>query len=512
MHRLLLSAALASAIPVFAAANTEPIRPLSPAEAAAIVAELRSAPAQGIVLPDIGADVAELSDSRPPARAKAQARLIRDAVAFAAAEHGMDLDPQAIDPNFDLRAPYDAQAAFDRARAEGRIGAWLDAQTRKDPAYLALLAARAQYAALAASGWPAEVLNGAPLEVGMRDARVPALVERLAAEGYVIAPPPAPPLSPSVPTRSHRHHRRRRKAARRWRLPLYDDRIAAAVADFQSHHGIPATGVLDATTVAALNVSPADRLQTIDVNLERARWLPVTMPADRIEADIAGPIVTLLQGDAPSLTMRAVAGTPRKQTPIFASEVVAVVFNPPWYVPADIARKELFPHEVRSPGYFARNDFIVSKGALIQKAGPMSSLGYIKFDVPDPYEIYLHDTPSRGAFASSERWRSHGCMRLQMPRELAAALLAPQGWTSDAVDKAIADKATRRVPLATKTPIFVVYRTAEVADDGKVDFRSDVYGWDAELAAAMAGGRPAARHPATAPRRQPRRSSATRGR
>jgi murein L,D-transpeptidase YcbB/YkuD len=477
VHRLLISTALALAIPALAWAKTEtPAPPLSLADAAAIAAELQSAAAQGIAAPDVSGDVSSLVDPDPAARTAAEQHLIRAAVAFAGAEHGMDLDPHAIDPNFNLRAPYNAQAEFDQARAQGQIGAWLDAQNRKDPAYLALLAARARYAALAASGWPAQVAGGAPLKVGMRDARVPALVQRLAAEGY--APTPPAPAAAANATGG---------AAADADPLLYDPTIAAAVSDYQSHHAIDATGVLDEATVAALAISPAERLKAIDVNLERARWLPVAMPANRIEADIGGPIVTLFQDDKAALTMRAVAGAPRKQTPSFASDVIAVVFNPPWYVPADIARKELFPHEARSPGYFARNQMIVSNGSVIQKAGPFSALGYVKFDVPDPYAVYLHDTPSRGAFASNERWRSHGCVRLQMPRELAAALLSPQGWTPATIDKAIADKATRRVPLTTKTPVFVLYRTAEVSDDGKVEFRQDVYGWDAELAAAMAG-------------------------
>jgi murein L,D-transpeptidase YcbB/YkuD len=111
----------------------------------------------------------------------------------------------------------------------------------------------------------------------------------------------------------------------------------------------------------------------------------------------------------------------------------------------------------------------------------------MKFDMPNAFTVYLHDTPSRSLFGREERWLSHGCMRLELPRDLAAALLGPQGWSRAKVEAAIATGATRRVELAKPMPVFVVHRTAVADDSGAVTFRRDVYGWDAKLAAAMAG-------------------------
>jgi murein L,D-transpeptidase YcbB/YkuD len=159
-------------------------------------------------------------------------------------------------------------------------------------------------------------------------------------------------------------------------------------------------------------------------------------------------------------------------------------------VPPDIAAKELYPKQRRSPGYFARNDFYVSGGQLIQRAGPKSSLGYVKFDIPDAFDVYLHDTPARTLFARDKRWLSHGCMRIENPRDLAAALLGPQGWNRTTVDAAIAAGATRTVRLKTPVPVFVVYRTVVADAAGHASFRSDVYGWDAELEAALAARQP----------------------
>jgi murein L,D-transpeptidase YcbB/YkuD len=456
---------------VGAAQAPAPPPPLTIADGAAIAAALKAAPAQGLTAPDETADAAALADPDPAIHAGAEARLVKAAIAYAADEHGGALDPRSVDRNFALRTPYDAAADFARARASGQVAAWITGMTRQDPGYLALLAARAQYAALAASGgWP-QVAAGKPLKPGVADPRAPDLRARLAIEGYV----DATPVDPKAPD-------------------LYTPGLAAALADFQTHHALPADGVLTPATTDALNVSATDRLAAIDLNLQRARWLPMVMPAQRIEVDTAAPDATLFVDGQPALAMRAIVGEPTKRTPSFEAAVTGVEFNPPWIVPPDIAARELYPHERRSPGYFARNDFYVAHGQLIQRAGPKSALGYIKFEVPDPFTVYLHDTPSRSWFASDKRWRSHGCIRLQMPRELAALLLGQQGWTRDDVDAAIATHATRTVPLKTHTPVFVVYRTAEAAPDGKVVFRADVYGWDTELAEALAAGAPAVPH------------------
>jgi murein L,D-transpeptidase YcbB/YkuD len=462
--RLCLALAFATLAAAQAPAPPPAPPPLTIADGAAIVAALTGAPAQGLEAPDETADAAALADPDPVVHADAEARLIKAAIAYAQAEHGADLDPRAIDKDFALRAPYDAAADFAKARAAGQIAVWITGQTRQDAPYLALVAARTRYAALVAQGDWGSLAAGPPLKPGVADPRVPDLRQRLAAEGYV-DPSPVDPKTPN----------------------LFDAGLSAALADFQSHHALKPDGVLTPKTTDALNVSAADRLAAIDVNLVRARWLPVALPPERVEVDTAAPDATLFIDDKPVLPMRAIVGEPTKRTPSFVARITGVEFNPPWIVPPDIAAKELFPHERRSPGYFARNDFYVSHGQVIQRAGPKSALGYIKFEVPDPFTVYLHDTPSRSWFASDKRWRSHGCVRLQMPRELATLLLAPQGWTRDDVDAAIATHITRTVPLKIQPAVFVVYRTAEAAPDGKVAFRPDVYGWDQELADALAG-------------------------
>ena len=443
---------------------------LSPADARAIAAAVNAAAGDGLSQPDIGGALQALAGPDPAAQAAADRTLGAVAVRLAGQRHGMRIDPRAIDKDFALRGDYDPGADFLAARLAGRVPDWAAGLTPTDPAYLALTAARARYAAIVAAGGWAALPAGKTLKVGERDARAPALRDRLALEGYAAPTPAAPPAAASAQPPPDR----------------FDPALAAALAAFQAHHALKPDGVLTADTTAALNVDARTRLAAIDANLERLRWLPSPMPADRVEVDIGDPQAVLFRAGQPALSMRAIVGDLKHHTPTFASEVTAIVFNPPWVVPTSIAAAELYPKERRHPGYFARNGFQVINGQLVQRAGPKAALGYLKFDMPDPFQVYLHDTPSRSLFTRDKRWLSHGCLRLQLPRDLAAALLAPQGWDRAAVDAAIAAKATRSVALKVRPPVFVVYRTALADAQGQVTFRPDVYGWDAELTTALA--------------------------
>ena len=436
---------------------------LSVDDAKAIAAALRQGVTQGLSEPDMTGALQALAGPDERVRAAASSTLSAAAVRLAAQQHGRIADPSAIDKNFALAPPYDPQTEFGAARDAGRIAAWAAALAPTNPAYQPLVAARARYQAIVAAGGWGEIAAGKPPKLGAADARVPALRQRLGIEGFAAPAPDKPPGQPDV----------------------FDAPLAAALADFQTAHAIKADGVLTAETVAALNVPAEARLAAIDVNLERERWLPHDTPPLRVEVNIAGPDATLFRDGAPVLSMRAIVGQPTKKTPSFVSSVTAIVFNPPWVVPGDIAAGELWPKERRRPGYLARNGFYASGGQLIQRAGPKAALGYIKFDMPDPFSVYMHDTPSRSLFKRDKRWLSHGCMRLELPRELATELLTPQGWDRTRVDSAIAAGATRRTPLAVQPPVFVVYRTVTASADGRATFRPDVYGWDAKVEAAL---------------------------
>ena len=439
-----------------------PLPPLTLADGRAIAAALAGAAGQGLGGADVAKPVADLASADPGVRAAAETALSAAALAYAAAEHGMRIEPTSVDPGFALRPDYDAAADFDAARRAGRVADWAAGLAPTYPGYLDLVKARGFYAAALARGGWTEVPAGRPLKLDARSARVPALRQRLAEEGYVVAAGADP--------------------------GVFDQPLKDALTDYQTHQGLDASGALDAATHEAFEVPPDARLAAIDANLERARWLPRAMPPDRIEVDTGAPQATLYQGGQAVLTMRAVVGEPTKRTPTFASKVTAIEFNPPWIVPPDIAAKELYP---KGRGYLASHAFYSSGGRLIQRAGARSALGRLKFQIPDPFDVYLHDTPERTLFAKDRRWLSHGCVRLEKPRELAAALLAPQGGDAAAVDAGIA-KPTHSVVLKVQPPVYIVYRTVVADADGHASFREDPYGWDAKLNAALARPTPPA--------------------
>jgi murein L,D-transpeptidase YcbB/YkuD len=455
------------ATPPAGAPAPAPLPPLSSADAQAIATALGGAAAQGLPAIDVSRAIADLGSADPVVHANAEAALRAAAIAYAAAEHGMRIQPSSVDVGFALRPDYAAAADFDAARQAGRIADWAAGLAPTDPGYLGLVKARGFYAAAVAKGGWTTVPAGKPLRLGRKNPRVAALRQRLAEEGYLAAPDADP--------------------------EVFDQTLKDALAGYQSHQGLAPSGALDAATHAAFSSSPDARLAAIDANLERARWLPRALPPDRIEVDTGAPQMTLYQGDQAVLTMRAVVGEPTKRTPTLAAKVTGIVFNPPWVVPPGIAAREIYP---KGRGYMASHAFYVSNGRLIQRAGPKSSLGQLKFNVDDPYDIYLHDTPSRSLFAKDRRWLSHGCVRLEHPRELAAALLAPQGFDADAVDAGIA-RPTHTVALKVQPPVYIVYRTVVADADGHAAFREDVYGWDAKLNAALAHPRAPRAHPAT---------------
>jgi len=347
------------------------------------------------------------------------------------------------------------------ARAGVGLEAWLRALPPTSAQYQALRAGRAHYAALAAAGGWKALPEGPTLRPGERAEAAPALRKRLAIEGYGEEAVTGDP-------------------------GLFDPALETAVRTFQESHALDVDGVVGPATRRALDVPAAERLAQVDANLERWRWMPAALPADRVEVDTGAQEAVLYRGGAPVLRMRAIVGAPKHPTPMFATRIEAVVFNPPWNVPASIARNELLPAEARRPGLLASMGIRWTDGHLQQRPGPNNSLGQVKFDIPNRFGVYLHDTPGKGLFAQPVRAFSHGCMRLQMPRELAAALLAPQGGSPATVEAAIAAAATKRVNLRQPLPVYVLHFTVR-AEAGRLIFHPDIYGWDRKLAAALVG-------------------------
>lgn len=427
---------------------------LTSSQTEAMLKALANAPVEGFspdAFPTAGIEDG-LKARDADARAAAQQRLVAEIVAYARAEHGFAIPKAAMDKNWGLRpASYDAAGEFNAALAQNRLPQWLASLAPQDPQYQQLKAGYLTYLKVAQSGgWPV-VPDGPDLKPGSRDPRVAILRQRLAFEDASIA-----------------------KGDQNTR---YDSVLAQAVQKFQQRHGQHTTGVVDAPTLAALNVPAMARAAQIRANLERRRWAPRDEPATRIEVNSAGQTFDLWIDGQPAMHMLTAAGKPGDETPILASKIHTVVFNPTWNVPTEIAQNELLP---KGSEYLQAHNFTQEGDKLVQQPGPDNALGRVKFLFDNPYAVYLHDTPSKAAFDQAQRSVSHGCVRLEKALDLARLLLNRiDGWDPSKVDEALASRDTQSVALKQPVPVRIYYWTAWIAGD-HVSFRDDIYGWDEE--------------------------------
>ena len=225
----------------------------------------------------------------------------------------------------------------------------------------------------------------------------------------------------------------------------------------------------------------SSRLREVEVNLERQRWLPRRLPAERVWVNAADAMLVLYRADRPIFSTPVIVGQDdrRNQSPEFQATIDGILFNPPWNIPEDIATDEILPKASRDPNYLARHNMVMlPNGGLQQLAGPNSGLGQLMLEMNNRFDVYLHDTPSKNLFGRDNRRISHGCIRVQNPRELAALLMQQP---IDAINQVIATSSTTRTNLPVPVPVFVVYQTAFVDTDGTLQFRPDVYNRDAEI-------------------------------
>jgi len=343
------------------------------------------------------------------------------------------------------------------------------------------------YAIRDAGGW-SRIGAGPTLRPGDIDPRVPALRLRLATTGD-LGVAPAAPLPPYDTT--------------------YDADLEAAVRRFQQRHGLTPDGAIGAGTLAAMNVPVSARIDQIRVNMERARWVMHELKGDFVLVDVAGFDVSWFHGDEPVWTSKVIVGRPYRETPIFKSLITYVVFNPTWTIPPGILVKDKLPILKKDPGYLKRNNIRVidrSGGEvdpysvnwkaygpgrlppyqLRQDPGDDNALGLVKIMFPNPYSVYLHDTPTKSLFDKDERTFSSGCIRVQKAFELAERVLNdPARWNQASIAEVVATKAMKTVNLAKPVPVLILYWTAQPTPDGRVLFRNDVYGRDPPTLAAL---------------------------
>jgi murein L,D-transpeptidase YcbB/YkuD len=333
---------------------------------------------------------------------------------------------------------------------------------------------------VAGGGWP-EVPAGDTIRPGDSDPRIPVIARRLAITAD---------LDDSG-------------------LPAdrLDNRLEAGVRRFQERHGLTADGIIGPGTLAAMNVSASDRLETIRVNLERARWLADDVEDDMVIVNIAGFEAYVLKGGEPVWSTRVQVGRTYRQTPIFRDEITYLSFNPTWTAPRSLATQDVLPQIQKNPSYVTERGFDIKDRngnnvdpttiewgrlstnnfpyTLVQRPGPYNAMGRVKFMFPNQYSVYLHDTPSRYLFEREARAFSAGCIRTERPFELAELLLGPQGWDRARIQEVLDSGNLTNVVLETPMPVLLTYFTARASEDGTLLFFPDVYERDKQISAGL---------------------------
>ena len=385
------------------------------------------------------------------------------------------VDPKHLFPDWNLSNPRKEAAVQPLLSAlkNGRLEQFLSRLGPVQPVYAELKQALANYRAIdARGGWP-RVPEGPVLKLGMEGLRVGALRRRLLVTGELANLGSTP--------------------------QLFDQEVSAAVKTFQARHSLEADGVVGKAVLAALNVSVEERIEQIRVNLERARWIFHDVPSTFLLVDIAGFALQYRHDGQLAWSTRVVVGQPYHKTPIFRSAIRSIVLNPTWTVPTSIVNKELIPAVIKNPGHlkeqrlrvFDANQREITAATINfkryagtpfpytirQDAGADNALGRIKFLFPNPYDVYLHDTPGKALFGKTSRAFSHGCIRVQHPLELGKLLLQNDRNNpidANAFDRILAKGETATLVLKTPVPVILLYWTVHVKE-GKIRFKPDLY-------------------------------------
>ena len=320
--------------------------------------------------------------------------------------------------------------------------------------------------------------SGPLLRPGMQDARVPELAKRLFSEGYLNH------LPASV---DH----------------TYTNELAAAVKSFQLDHSLQADGVIGAGTLKELNITPRERLEQLRINLERFRWIAQDFEPDSLLVNVPAAQLTVYQNGLPVWQTRTQVGRAERQTPLLKSRVNRLTLNPTWTIPPTIFREDKLPQIRRDPSFLSRQDLQIvdSNGQplaaqdidwdrpgnilLRQGAGPRNPLGRIAIRFPNPFSVYLHDTPSQALFSKGPRAFSSGCVRVESVFQLRDLLVTPAEKAR--TEELLSTGLTHEFRLSRPVPILMTYWTAQASKDGKVTYAPDIYNHDPALIAALAG-------------------------
>lgn len=285
----------------------------------------------------------------------------------------------------------------------------------------------------------------------------------------------------------------------------YTPDLVEAVKRFQKWQGLEADGIIGARTRQWLNSSPQLRATLLALNIQRLRILPGNVNTG-IMVNIPNYQLTYYLNGNEVLSSRVIVGRPSRKTPLMSSALNNVVVNPPWNVPTTLVREDIVPKARNNPTYFQQHGYQVLSGwsndaevidptmidwAMVspshfpyrirQAPGASNSLGRYKFNMPSSDAIYLHDTPNHNLFSKDIRALSSGCVRVNKASELANILLQDAGWNDTRISSALQGGNTTYVSIRHRIPVKLFYLTAWVAEDGKPQFRTDIYNYDSTV-------------------------------
>ena len=396
------------------------------------------------------------------------------------------VNPETIDLEWlTVRPEADLIEILNEALSTGHIRQTLMSLLPDIPCYAQLRREMELYKSIAQQGgWPI-VPPGESIIKGEQGLRVAALSARLIASGDL---------------------NERSLAAR----STFDDTLELAVKKFQNRHGLRPDGEVGRSTIEALNIPALEYFRRIAVNMERWRWLNRNLGNQYIMVNIAAFTLDVIENNKIVLSIPVVVGKDYRQTPVFSAKMSYLVLNPYWNVPETIATEDILTAVKKDPGYLVKRNIVVLPNwrdttridpykvdwasftkenlpyRFRQAPGRQNALGRIKFMFPNEYDIYIHDTPAKADFRRTQRAFSSGCIRVEDPVGLAAFLLQGNSkWERETIEAALDSVEDFVIRLPEPIPVHIFYCTAWVNEDGKVNFREDIYDRDEPVLKAL---------------------------
>ncbi|MFH1352094.1 MAG: L,D-transpeptidase family protein [bacterium] len=392
------------------------------------------------------------------------------------------VNPETIDSEWiAVRREQDLTEVLQKALKENNIEKSLAGLLPEHAGYFTLREALSKYRSISEKGGWQKIPAGKVIKQGDIDSRIPVICERLSASGDL-------------------------KGIRE-DIDLFDEAIKQSVEKFQERHGLEITGKIDDAAIKAMNVSVTERIRQIEVNLERWRWLPQNLGGKYVLVNIAGFELDVIDDKKKIMNMRIIVGRDYRRTPVFSDQITYLVFNPYWHVPQNIAVQDIIQKALTDPEYLSKQKIRVFQGRgseareidphtvewdklnennfpyrLRQDPGPHNALGKVKFMFPNKFNVYLHDTSAPELFEKNIRTFSSGCIRIEKALELAEYLL---NWSGKEIKEALNPGAGKTVKLKNPVPVHILYWTAWSDDNGKINFREDIYKRDLKLYTAL---------------------------